>query len=56
MKAEAKRRQNWMAIVHLVERNSSGDEYVDICTTEIVWPTKDKPSPCSSLQLVQKNR
>jgi hypothetical protein len=27
-----------------------------ICTTELVWPTKPKSSLCSSLRPVQKNR
>jgi hypothetical protein len=31
-------------------------ESINICISELVWPTKAKPSPCSSLQLVQKNR
>jgi hypothetical protein len=35
--------------IHLVERNNSDGDSADICTTELVWPTKDKPSPCSSL-------
>jgi hypothetical protein len=28
----------------------------DIYTVELVWSTKPKPSPCSSLQLFQKNQ
>ena len=39
-----------------MEHDSSNDESADIYTTELVWPTKAKPSPCSSLQSVQKNR
>jgi hypothetical protein len=39
-----------------VERNNLDDESADICTTELVWPSKAKPSPCSYLQSVQKNR
>jgi hypothetical protein len=39
-----------------VEHDNSDDESTDICTAELVWPTKAKPSPCSSLQPVQKNR
>jgi outer membrane phospholipase A len=39
-----------------VECNNLDDESADICTTELVWPSKAKPSPCSSLQSVQKNR
>jgi hypothetical protein len=31
-------------------------KFADICTAELVWSTKAKPSPYSSLQLVQKNR
>jgi hypothetical protein len=42
--------------VHLVERDSSDDEPADVYTAELVWPTKAKPSACSSLQPVQKNR
>jgi hypothetical protein len=43
-------------MIHLVERDNSDDKSTNICTTELVWPTKAKPSPCSSLQSVQKNR
>jgi hypothetical protein len=39
-----------------VERDNSDDESTYICTAELVWPTKVKPSPCSSLQPVQKNQ
>jgi hypothetical protein len=42
--------------IHLVERESSDDESVDVYTIELVWPTKAKSSACSSLQPVQKNR
>jgi hypothetical protein len=42
--------------IHLVEHDSSDDESIDVYTTELVWPMKDKSSACSSLQLVQKNR
>jgi hypothetical protein len=42
--------------IHLVERDSSDDESVDVYTAEFVWPTKAKCSACSSLQPVQKNR
>jgi hypothetical protein len=41
--------------IHLVERDNSGDESKDICTVELVWPTKAKPSSRSSLQPIQKN-
>jgi hypothetical protein len=39
-----------------VERDNSDDEFADICIVELVWPTKANSSPCSYLQLVQKNR
>jgi hypothetical protein len=39
---------------HLVERDSSDDESAYICSAKLVWPTKVKPSPCFSLQSVQK--
>jgi hypothetical protein len=39
-----------------VERNSLDDEFTNICTAELVWPTKAKLSPCSSLTTIQKNR
>jgi hypothetical protein len=39
-----------------VERNNLGDESANIYTAELVWPTKAKPSLCSSLHLIQKNR
>jgi hypothetical protein len=42
--------------IHLVERGSSEDEFADVYTAEIVWPTKAKSSVCSFLQPVQKNR
>lgn len=31
-------------------------ESADICTAKLIWPTKAKPLPCSSLQSVQRNR
>jgi hypothetical protein len=42
--------------IHLVERDNSDDESTNICTVELVWPTKAKSLPCSSLQSVQKNQ
>jgi hypothetical protein len=42
--------------MHLVGHDSSDDESTDIYITELVWPTRAKPSACSSLQLVQKNQ
>jgi hypothetical protein len=39
-----------------VEYDNSDDESAEICTAELVWPTKAKSSPCSSLQSVQENR
>jgi hypothetical protein len=39
-----------------VDHDNLDDKSVDICTTELVWPTKVKPSTCSSLQPIQKNR
>jgi hypothetical protein len=35
---------------------TSDDESLEICTAELVWPTKAKLPACSSLQPVQKNR
>jgi hypothetical protein len=35
--------------IHLVECDSSDDESADVYTFELVWPTKDKSSACSSL-------
>jgi hypothetical protein len=42
--------------IHLLEHDNSDDESADICIAELVWSTKAKPSSCSSLQPVQKNR
>jgi hypothetical protein len=42
--------------IHLVERDSSDDEFTDVYTAEFVWPTKAKSSACSSLQPIQNNR
>jgi hypothetical protein len=42
--------------IHLIERDNSDDESVDVYTAEFIWPTKAKSSTCSSLQPVQKNR
>jgi hypothetical protein len=42
--------------MHLVGRNSFDDESANVYTVELVWPTMVKPSSCSSLQPVQKNR
>jgi hypothetical protein len=42
--------------MHLVGRDNSDDESIDVYTDELVWPAYDKPSTCSSLQSVQKNR
>jgi hypothetical protein len=42
--------------IHLLERDSSDDESLDVYTAELVWPTKAKSSTCSSLQPVKKNR
>jgi hypothetical protein len=35
--------------IHLVERDSSDDEFADVYTAKLVWPTKAKFSACSSL-------
>jgi hypothetical protein len=42
--------------IHLVERDNLDDESANEYTAELIWPTKAKPFPCSSLELVQKNR
>jgi hypothetical protein len=42
--------------MHLVGRDNSDDESTDVYTTKLVWPAQAKPSACSSLQPVQKNR
>jgi hypothetical protein len=44
--------------VHIVDydQSSSDDEPQKVYAAELVWPTKAKPPPCSSLQLVQKNQ
>ena len=42
--------------MHLVERDSLDDESADVYTAELVWPTKAKPSACSSLHPVQNNK
>jgi hypothetical protein len=57
VKAEIKRHQKSVGHnVHLVERDSSNDDSMGVYTAELIWSTKAKPSACSSLQLVQKNR
>jgi hypothetical protein len=38
-----------------VEHDNLDDESAYICTAELVWPTKAKPSPCFSLNLGRKN-
>jgi hypothetical protein len=42
--------------VHLVERDSLYDESAYVYIAELVWPTKVKPSTCSSLHPAQKNK
>jgi hypothetical protein len=42
--------------MHLVSSDNSDDESTDVYTVELVWPAQAKPSACSSLQSVQKNR
>jgi hypothetical protein len=42
--------------MHLVGCDNSDDESTDVYTVELVWPTQAKPSSCSSLQSIQKNR
>jgi hypothetical protein len=42
--------------MHLVGRDNSDDESTDVYTVELVWSTQAKPSACSSLQPVKKNR
>jgi hypothetical protein len=41
-----------VCIIHLVERDSSDDESIDVYTAEFVWPTKTKSCASSSLQTV----
>jgi outer membrane lipoprotein SlyB len=42
--------------MHLVGCYNSDDESTDVYTAKLVWPAQAKPSTCSSLQSVQKNR
>jgi hypothetical protein len=44
-------------MVHIIECDESGskDESPQIYVAKLVWSTKAKPPPCSSLQSVQKN-
>ena len=43
--------------MHIVDcdQNSSDGESKDVYVAELVWPTRDKPPTCSSLQRVQKS-
>jgi hypothetical protein len=41
---------------HLVGCDNLDDESIDVYTAELVWLAQAKPSSCSSLQLIQKNR
>jgi hypothetical protein len=43
-------------IIHLVEHDSLDDKSTNVYTADLVWPTKAKPSACSFLQPIQKNR
>jgi hypothetical protein len=38
--------------IHLVERDSSDDESIDVYTVEFVWPTNAKSCASSSLQTI----
>ena len=44
--------------MHVVENDSdcSNDVEKGVYADEFVWPSKDKPSTCPSLKLIQKNR
>jgi hypothetical protein len=42
--------------MHLVGCDNSDDESTDVYAAELVWPAQAKPSSCSSLQSIQKNR
>jgi hypothetical protein len=42
--------------MHLVGCDNLDDESIDLFTAELVWPAQAKPSSCSSLQSIQKNR
>lgn len=44
--------------VHILvcDTSSSDDESKDMYAIELIWTTKAKPSFCSSLHLIQKNR
>jgi hypothetical protein len=39
-----------------MDHDNLDDESTDICTAELVWPSKPNSSLCSSLQPVQKNQ
>jgi hypothetical protein len=55
VKSDLKRSKSVARTIHLVKRDSSDDESVDVYTAEFVWPTKTKSSAYSSLQSIQKN-
>ena len=38
------------------DSNCSDDERKDVYTTEFVWPSKDKPSTCTSLKPIHKHQ
>jgi hypothetical protein len=42
--------------MHQVRCDNLDDESIDVYIAELVWPAQAKPSACSSLQSVQKNR
>jgi hypothetical protein len=42
--------------MHLVGYDNSDDESTDVYTAELVWPGQAKPSACSALQSIRKNR
>ena len=42
--------------MHLVGCDNKDDESTDVYTAELVWASHAKPSSCSSLQSIRKNR
>jgi hypothetical protein len=42
--------------MHLVGYDNSDDESMDVYTAELFWPGQAKPSACSALQSIRKNR
>ena len=42
--------------MHLVGYDNSDNESTDVYTAKLVWLGQVKPSACSALQLIRKNR